>query len=98
MRKPAVIVASITLAVVVAAVPRAAEKRPITEHDLMKSPWIADPQISRDGGRVAFVEVRVNEKDKKYEPALYPVPAGGAAAPMRVTAGTRDTTPRWSPD
>src|SRR3954471_16432341 len=89
---------ALVIVVALSVSPRAAVKRPITEHDLMKFTWIADPQISPDGGTVAFVEVTVNEKDNKYESALYTVPAGGAAAPMRVTAGTRDTTPRWSPD
>lgn len=75
----------------------AAAKRPITEHDLMKFTWIADPQISPDGATVAFVQVTINEKDNKYESSLYTVPATGGS-PLRMTAGTRDTTPRWSPD
>ena len=86
------------LAVLAAPAPRAATKRPITENDLMKFTWIADPQISPDGGTVAFVHVTVNEKDNKYESSLYTVPAAGGLAPARVTGGTRDTSPRWSPD
>ena len=78
--------------------PRAQQKRPITELDLMKFTWIADPQISPDGGTVAFVQVTINEKDNKYESSLHTVPAAGGAAPVRITGGTRDTTPRWSPD
>jgi dipeptidyl aminopeptidase/acylaminoacyl peptidase len=78
--------------------PRAAAKRPITESDLYKFTWIADPQISPDGTTVAFVQVSVNEKDNKYESALYSVSTTGGAPPQRLTAGTRDTTPRWSPD
>ena len=78
--------------------PQAADKRPITEHDLFKFTWIADPQISPDGGTVAFVQVVVNEKDNKYESAVYTVPAAGGVAPARLTGGTRDTSPRWSPD
>ncbi len=85
-------------AVVMAPQPRAAAKRPITETDLYKFTWIADPEISPDGTTVAFVQVTVNEKDNKYESALYNVPAAGGVAPLRITGGTRDTTPRWSPD
>ena len=47
---------------------------------------------------MAFVQVTVNEKDNKYESSLYTVPAAGGTAPVRITGGTRDTTPRWSPD
>ena len=82
----------------VSASPRAQTRRVITETDLFKFTWIADPQISPDGATVAFVRVTVNEKDNRYETALYAVPASGADAPRRLTSGTRDTTPRWSPD
>src|SRR6185503_6971689 len=78
--------------------PRAAARRPITETDLYKFTWIADPQISPDGSTVAFVQVTVNEKDNKYEHSLYSVPASGGGAPVRITNGTRDTSPRSSPD
>jgi Periplasmic component of the Tol biopolymer transport system len=81
-----------------AALPRAAARRTITENDLMKFTWVADPEISPDGSTVAFVQVTVNEKDNKYESSLYTVPAAGGGAPSRVTGGTRDSTPRWSPD
>jgi dipeptidyl aminopeptidase/acylaminoacyl peptidase len=86
------------VALVGSASPRAAAKRPITETDLYKFTWIADPEISPDGSTVAFVQVTVNEKDNRYEHALYTVPASGASAPQRITGGTRDTSPRWSPD
>lgn len=75
----------------------AADKRPITDMDLFKFAWIADPQISPDGSRVAFVRVWVNQKADRYENALWIVPAGGGAS-RQITAGPRDSTPRWSPD
>ena len=92
------LVIAASLALFVTTSPRAAAKRPITETDLYKFTWIADPQISPDAQTVAFVQVTVNEKDNKYETALYTVPASGGAPPVRITSGTRDTGPRWSPD
>src|ERR1043166_7667623 len=87
------------------ALPGAQGKRFITETDLLKFTWIADPQISPDGSTVAFVRVTVNEKENRYETSLYVVPtsanqssAGSGAAPRRLTSGIRDTTPRWAPD
>jgi dipeptidyl aminopeptidase/acylaminoacyl peptidase len=65
--------------------------------DLFKFTWIADPQISPDGSKVAFVRVIVNEKDNRYESAVYVVPASGGE-PKALTGGIRDTSPRWSPD
>src|SRR5262249_14985576 len=91
----AVIAAAIALAI---AAPRAADKRPITETDLFKFTWIADPQIAPDGSQVPFVRVVVNEKDNRYESSLFLVPTTGGGDPRRISAGTRDSAPRWSPN
>jgi len=40
----------------------------------------------------------VNERDDRYDTAIFAVPADGRDAPRRLTAGNRDTAPRWSPD
>jgi dipeptidyl aminopeptidase/acylaminoacyl peptidase len=76
---------------------RAADKRLITETDLLKFVWVADPQIAPDGSRVAFVRVWVNQKADRYDSALWIVPTAGGA-PRPLTAGPRDSNPRWSPD
>lgn len=75
----------------------AQDKRGITEMDLFKFNWIADPQISPDGSRVAFVKVWVNQKADRYDSALWIIPTDGRPA-RQLTAGPRDSTPRWSPD
>ena len=92
--------AVLIFAAVLAATPggSAAEKRPITEKDILKFNWVADPQISPDGRQVAYVLVTVNEKDDKYETSLWSVNTSGSPTPRRLTAGPRDTAPRWSPD
>jgi dipeptidyl aminopeptidase/acylaminoacyl peptidase len=76
----------------------AQEKRLITEDDLFKFVWIADPQISPDGAQVVFTRVVVNDKQDDYDTSLWMVPTAGSEAPRRLTSGTRDTSPRWSPD
>ena len=75
-----------------------AQKRPISETDLFKFVWVADPQISSDGSRVAFVRVTVNEKSDRYDTSIWIARADGREAPRALTHGTRDTAPRWSPD
>jgi dipeptidyl aminopeptidase/acylaminoacyl peptidase len=75
----------------------AAAKRPITEQDLFRFVWIADPQISPDGSRVAFVRVKVNEKKEGYASEIWMVSTRGEM-PVRWTAGPRDGSPRWSRD
>src|SRR5438309_2183203 len=76
----------------------AAGKRPITETDLLKFQWVADPQISPDGREVTYVLVTVNENEDRYDTSLWQVATTGSAAPRRLTAGPRDSSPRWSPD
>ena len=46
-------------------------QRPITESDLLKFVWIADPQVSPDGTQVAFVRVVVNEQKDDYETSIW---------------------------
>ncbi|HMV49296.1 MAG TPA: hypothetical protein PKD31_16180, partial [Blastocatellia bacterium] len=67
----------------------AADKRAITEMDLFKFVWIADPQISPDGSQVAFVRTWVNQKSDRYDSALWIVPTSGGAA-RQLTGGPRD--------
>ena len=58
-RIPIAAACAVTLTV---ALPHAAGTRFITETDLYKFTWIADPQISPDGSAVVFVRVVVHEK------------------------------------
>ena len=92
------LIAGVVCAAVALAMPRADGKRFITETDLLKFTWIADPQISPDGSRVVFVRVTVEEKENRYEAALFAVATGNPDTPRRLTSGMRDTSPRWSPD
>jgi dipeptidyl aminopeptidase/acylaminoacyl peptidase len=77
---------------------RAAEKRPITEMDLFKFVWIADPQISPDGKRIVYVRVTVDAKKEGYDNALWIVDTDGKEPARPFTSGPRDGSPRWSPD
>src|SRR5436190_18483171 len=79
------------------ALPVCAEKRPITETDLYSFEWVANPQISPDGARVLYTRVTVNAKRDGYETALWIAPMSGGQ-PRVVSAGPKDSSPRWSPD
>src|SRR5215471_1367168 len=93
----AVLTALLVTALVIPASHRAADKRMITETDLFKFVWAADPEISPDGSRVVFVRVWVNQKADRYDSALWTVSTSGGAA-RQLTSGPRDSGPRWSPD
>jgi dipeptidyl aminopeptidase/acylaminoacyl peptidase len=74
------------------------QKRVITDQDLLKFVWIADPQMSPDGSQIVYVRVTVNEKSDEYETSLWTVSGDGRDVPRRLTMGTRDSSPRFSPD
>jgi len=75
-----------------------AQKRNITEKDLFDFAWVGDPQVSPDGSTVAFVKVTVNTAKTNYDTSIWSVSTGGSDEPRKLTSGTRDSSPRWSPD
>jgi dipeptidyl aminopeptidase/acylaminoacyl peptidase len=81
-----------------ATMPSAADRRPITETDLFKFVWVADPQIAPDGSHVAFVHVTADEKKDQYDTSIWLAKSDGSQPPRQLTSGTRDISPRWSPD
>ena len=73
------------------------ERRPITELDLFRFAWPADPQVIGDGTQAAFVRVGVDKDKDDYETSIWVVATSGGE-PRRLTLGPRDTWPRWAPD
>ena len=88
----------LSVVVLIFVVGASAQKRSITEKDLFDFTWVGDPQISPDGATVAFVMVTVNAKKDGYDTSVWAISAAGGDEPHRLTSGTRDATPRWSPD
>jgi dipeptidyl aminopeptidase/acylaminoacyl peptidase len=78
--------------------PAAPQTRFITEKDLFDFIWVANPQLSPDGTRVAFARVNVDEKRTGYETSVWTVATSGGESPLRMTNGKHDAQPRWSPD
>jgi len=73
-------------------------RRPIAIDDLYEIRMVADPNISPDGARVAYVVTTVDREQNGYRCALWMVATSGSE-PRQFTAGRgKDTSPRWSPD
>ena len=78
--------------------PVSSQKRSLTEKDLFEFVWVANPQLSPDGARVAFTRVTVDEKRTGYETSIWIAATNGKESPVRMTNGKHDAQPRWSPD
>jgi dipeptidyl aminopeptidase/acylaminoacyl peptidase len=77
---------------------RAAAKHPVSPEDNYLLRTVHDPQLSPDGSRVAYV-VRSNDRDKNERQTSIWVAASDSKRPARrFTSGTKDGSPRWSPD
>jgi dipeptidyl aminopeptidase/acylaminoacyl peptidase len=99
---PAIILVIVNVAIVTSVAAQntqpAAAKRFITEKDLFNFVWIANPQVSPDGARTVFTRVVTDEKHTGYETSIWIVATTGNEAPVRLTNGKHDASPRWSPD
>jgi dipeptidyl aminopeptidase/acylaminoacyl peptidase len=83
---------------VIAVLPAALVAEPFTATEMMRLKRLSDPQVSPDGGQVAFVltEVDLEENSKKSDLWMVPVSQG---EPRRLTTASAPATrPRWSPD
>ncbi|GAB2458598.1 serine hydrolase [Nocardioides hungaricus] len=71
--------------------------RRMTIDDLTAIAVPSQPALSPDGSRVVYVLRTLDEEDDRNVDRLWTVPATGGT-PRRLTSGTTDTAPAWSPD
>jgi dipeptidyl aminopeptidase/acylaminoacyl peptidase len=79
----------------------AAQRSPrgITPEDYFSFDFISDPQISPDGGLVAYVVTKVDRAQNRRNSSIWMVATNGGRAPWQfTTAPQSSTSPRWSPD
>ncbi|MCC6934925.1 MAG: PD40 domain-containing protein, partial [Thermomicrobiales bacterium] len=74
-------------------------RRPIQIDDLYRIRLVADPNISPDGQKVAWVVTTVDKESNGYTSNIWCADLAGDNTPYRLTtAKGKDTSPRWSPD
>ncbi|WP_028635860.1 serine hydrolase [Nocardioides sp. URHA0032] len=71
--------------------------RRLTIDDLPALAVPSQPAISPDGSRVVYVLRTLDREQDRNIDQLWTVPAAGGT-PRRLTGGTTDTAPAWSPD
>lgn len=73
-------------------------KKHLTIDDLFAIGIVADPNISPDGQRIAFVVTRLRHKENDYTSAIWLADLS-ANEVFQFTGGNgQDSSPRWSPD
>jgi len=74
-------------------------RRPIEIDDLYNLTFVADPNISPDGAKVAWIATTVDRDANGYRSSIWLAPSDGSDEPYRFTSGkSKDSSPRWSPD
>jgi len=68
-----------------------------TEKDLFDFVWVANPQVSPDGTRVAFTRVTVDDKRTKYETSIWIAATNRKEAPIRNERQARYTAALVAP-
>ncbi|HTS65344.1 MAG TPA: S9 family peptidase [Candidatus Acidoferrales bacterium] len=76
----------------------ASDKRGVTPEDYFLFANVADPQISPDGRLVAYTITHVDAEQNRRNSEIWLVPFDGSAAPRQLTSSIGATSPRWSPD
>ncbi|NYH55009.1 dipeptidyl aminopeptidase/acylaminoacyl peptidase [Nocardiopsis arvandica] len=66
--------------------------------DIVHLHSLSAPTLSPDGGRAVFALTRPDLEEDAYLGSLWSVPTDGSAPPARLTRGTRDSGPVFSPD
>ena len=73
-------------------------RRKIEVEDLRRFKFVTDPQISPDGGKIAFVLHTVNHEENRYDRHIWMTDTDTGEVNQFTAGQGTDTTPRWSPD
>src|ERR1700733_1314592 len=73
------------------------QKRFLTEKDLLDFVWVANPQLSHDGSRVAFRRPTGRSARTFFRSLIWTEACGVKETLIRMTNGKHDAQPRWWP-
>ncbi|UCH57141.1 MAG: S9 family peptidase, partial [Candidatus Bathyarchaeota archaeon] len=72
--------------------------RKIKIEDLRRFVFVSDPQVSPDGGKVAFVHTKIDYKNDTYNKHIWIWDRATGKAEQFTHGTGSDSYPRWSPD
>ncbi len=98
-RWPSTLLAGVALATIASLIPaRAAppmKPRPITVHDLVRLERVSDPQLSPDGGKLAYTQRSTDYEANKGVTQIWLLDMASGARRVLTTSGS-NSSPRWS--
>jgi dipeptidyl aminopeptidase/acylaminoacyl peptidase len=71
-------------------------RRKLQVEDLFAIKLAGDCQISPDGSRIAYIVQEIDKDKNEYKTSIWMAREG--KEPFQFTGGTKDNSPRWSPD
>lgn len=74
------------------------ELRGIVAEDLFELSSVADPRISPDGTKVAFVKTSISKEKNEYVSNIFILELSSRKVSQWTFGESRNTSPRWSPD
>ena len=78
--------------------PWAQSKRPMTLVDLLNIPRVLDPQISTDGQRILFTQLKADWKSGRRIGQIWQVHGDGTGLSQMTNVETGAVNARWTPD
>ncbi len=98
MRLRMLALAALTAAPLAAATPPAPAPHPFTLDDAARMKRVSDPEISPDGGWVAYTVRSIDAKEDKSDADIWMTRWDGKDSVRLTTSKNSENTPRWSPD
>lgn len=77
---------------------RASRTHPITFEDFASIKRVSDPQVSPNGGLIAFVVTTMDKEQNKGNSDIWLIPTQGGEMRRLTASPQADFNPRWSPD
>ncbi|HKS28935.1 MAG TPA: S9 family peptidase [Pyrinomonadaceae bacterium] len=98
MKRLAVSLSILLIALVAAASHARAQAKPLTINELLKIRRVGDPQLSPDGRWVAYTVSDLNWDANRRVTQIYLISVDGGEPKQLTNAPQSSSTPRWSPD
>ena len=89
---------ALSLALLVASVATAQDKRPMTIVELIDVPSVGSPRLAPDGSQILYTRTGTDWKKNGRTTHIYRIDADGSGGVQLTNGEEGESSPRWSPD